>query len=356
MVVDVERERISNAWFGRISGCELGKPVEGLSMREGPEALADYLQEVEALPLRDYVPFRKGRIPERMRGTCRGEMTWAEQDDDINYTALALALLEQHGAALPTEEVARAWMWYLPPGQTWTAERAAYRVLLAKSNDRFAVSGEPGFDLAECAQNEFNDWIGAQIRADMYGWVCPGDPTLAADLARRDAELSHVEDGVYGAMYVAALAAAIPTSDDLDAAIERALEEIPSASRAAEAVRFGRSLSGLDDAPAQLHARYDGMSPVHTLNNLALVVWALHSYWDDYSTAVGEAVTAGWDTDCNGATVGALWGLSGRPVPAAWTEPWRGTVDIGLGGWGETSVQDLIDRTVVVANAIARDA
>jgi ADP-ribosylglycohydrolase len=353
MPVEVDPQRIRNAWLGRISGCELGKPVERFSMREGPAALSAYLDEVGALPLRNYVPYREGTIPASMRGTCLGEMSRAEQDDDINYTALALLMLEQHGTALSTADVARAWMLRLPPGQTYTAERAAYRVLLSKSHDRFAGGGEPGFDLAECAQNEFNDWIGAQIRADLYGWVCPGDPALAADLARHDAELSHVEDGVYGAMFVAALGAAIPTAADLDAALEQASAEIPADSRAADAVRFGRSLSGAPDATAQLHERYEGMSPVHTLNNLAVVVWALHTYWDDYSAAIGEAVIAGWDTDCNGATVGALWGLSGREIPALWTDPWNGAVDIGLGGWGETPVDELIDRTVAVARAIA---
>ena len=51
-----------------------------------------------------------------------------------------------------------------------------------------------------------------------------------------------------------------------------------------------------DDAVAQLQARYEGMSPVHTVNNLALVVWALLSHPDDFGAAIGEAVAAGWDT------------------------------------------------------------
>ncbi|MFQ5380269.1 MAG: ADP-ribosylglycohydrolase family protein [Dehalococcoidia bacterium] len=354
-MLEADPTRIRNAWLGRISGCELGKPVEGYAMRRGHKALRDYLERAGALPLRDYVPFIEGELPERVRNTCRGYLERAEPDDDINYTALALLLLEKHGRALTTADVAREWLMSLPAGQTWTAERAAYRVLLNRADDRFPVGGEPGFDLADCAQNEFNDWIGAQIRADLYGWVCPGDPSLAAHLVRRDAELSHVAEGVYGAVLVAALGAAIPAATSLDDALDRALQEIPAGSGAAEAVALGRSLVGVADAVERLHAAYPDMSPVHTLNNLAVVVWALRSWPDDCSAAVGEAVAAGWDTDCNGATVGGLWGLSGKPIPAHWTEPWGGRVHVGLAGWGEMPVGELVERTLSVAGRLAAD-
>ena len=46
-------ERIRAAWQGRISGCLLGKPVEMISMREGPEGLHSFLKDSGSLPLRD---------------------------------------------------------------------------------------------------------------------------------------------------------------------------------------------------------------------------------------------------------------------------------------------------------------
>jgi len=59
-MTDELRRRIRSAWDGRVSGCQLGKPVEPLSMREGHGVLTDHLGRTGALPP-------------------------AEPDDDINY-------------------------------------------------------------------------------------------------------------------------------------------------------------------------------------------------------------------------------------------------------------------------------
>ena len=202
-------QRLRAAWQGRISGCQLGKAVEQFSMVEGQPALAQYLNEAGALPLRDYVPHLPGSSIEKYAGVdcCRGRFDATAPDDDIHYSTLALILLEQHGLDLTTEDVARAWLNLLPVGMTFTAERAAYRILLERGHEWFAQGARPGFDVTECAENPYNDWIGAQIRADVYGWVCPGRPEKAAELARTDAALSHRDDGIHGAVFVAALGA-----------------------------------------------------------------------------------------------------------------------------------------------------
>ena len=345
--------RIRGAWEGRISGCLLGKPVEVLSFREGRKGVEAYLRQAGALPLRDYVPLVEGTLVDELgRQCCRGHISRAEPDDDINYTVMALLVLEDRGGAFCTEDVARAWLRLLPAGATWTAERWAYRTLLDNMADEFVNGDPPGFDLALCADNDYNDWIGAQIRADLYGWACPGRPALAADLATRDAMLSHRGEGVHGAAFIAALGAAIPVSKDLADATDIALCCIPRDSEAASAVRFGRELAGSGDAVDRLHAEYASLSPVHTLNNLALVMWALSSFEDDFSAAVGNAVAAGWDTDCNGATVGGLFGLTGKPIPESWTRPWNGRVGVSLAGYSEFQLDDLVDRTMAVTRTL----
>lgn len=347
------RDRIRSAWQGRICGCLLGKPVEVLSLRTGLAGLSAYLRAAGALPLRDYVPLVEGTLVESLgRSCCRGNIRRAEPDDDVDYTVLALLLLEQKGLDFDTADVARGWLKLLPAGSTWTAERAAYRTLLDRMNDEFVNGADAGFDLATCSDNEFNEWVGAQIRVDLYGWVCAGRPDLAAELARRDASLSHRGNGVDAAVFVAALAAAIPISGNLDVALHVALEHIPEDSRAADAVRFGSNLATLDDAVERLHANYQDLPPIHAVNNLALVVWALFSARGDFGAAIGNAVSAGWDTDCNGATVGGLFGLTGAEIPRAWTQPWQGRIGVSLGGHSELLLDDVVDRTIAIARGI----
>lgn len=353
-MLNVEPARVRAAWIGRISGCMLGKPVEVLSFEEGHSGVEAYLRRADALPLRDYVPLVEGTVVEaRGRQCCRDHIRRAEADDDINYTLLALMLLEKHGAALARADVARAWLNRLPAGATWTAERAAYRVLLDEMHPEFVNGDDAGFDLERCSDNEYNDWIGAQIRVDLYGWVCPGQPALAAKLARTDASLSHRGEGVHCAVFIAALGAALAATDDIDDALDIASKQIPSDTLAHEAVDLGRSVAGRPDAVALLRDRYADLSPVHSLNNLALVVWAITSADGDFSRAIGDVVAAGWDTDCNGATVGGLYGIAGKAIPEHWSTPWQGRVAFSMAGIDEISLDELVDRTVAVADRVA---
>ena len=350
---DAMRDRLRSAWQGRISGCLLGKSVEVLSFRTGLAGLRSYLKAAGALPLRDYVPLVEGTpVGALAQACCRGNIRRAEPDDDINYTVLALLLLEQEGIDFQTANVARYWLNLLPAGGTWTAERAAYRTLLDRMDNEFVNGADAGFDLADCSDNAFNDWIGAQIRADLYGWVCPGRPDLAADLAARDASLSHRGEGVNSARFVAALGAAIPAHSSLDAAFDAALGQVPDVSGVASAARLGRKLAGCADAVDRLHEHFAGLPPVHTLNNLAIVTWALFSADGDFGAAIGNAVAAGWDTDCNGATVGGLIGLTGIPIPEHWTGPWAGRVGVSLAGHSELQLDELVGRTAAVARRL----
>lgn len=347
------KSKIRQAWQGRISGCMLGKAVETFSMREGHAALHRYLDAVDALPLRDYIPFDPEHAsPHLFTPCCRDKLDHGLADDDINYSVLALMLLEEHGTELTTTDVARAWLKWLPVASTFTAERAAYKILLERGHEWFPEGHLLGFEITECADNPYNDWIGAQIRADVYGWVCPGKPELAAHLAGQDAALSHRGEGIHGAVFVAVLGSSLAGGDTIEKALERALGFIPEDSDCADVVRRAHLLRDNPDGGNVLREQFPNMSVVHTVNNLGLVVWALTRYPDDFDAAIGDVVAAGLDTDCNGATVGALWALQGKPIPAHWTTPWQNKVGVSLAGMTLLDLDSLVDRTVKVTQSL----
>ncbi|GAA3220343.1 ADP-ribosylglycohydrolase family protein [Oerskovia jenensis] len=340
--------RVHGAWTGRSAGCLLGKPVEKIP-RQGIE---DILRATGRWPLDTW--FTAVGLPEdvaaRWPWNRRSAPTSLEEnidgmpeDDDLNYPILALALLEKHGAAFTTDDVAQLWLDNLPAGRVFTAERAAYRNI---------VDARPVPETAT-HHNPFREWIGALIRTDVLGWVAPGDVRTAAYLAWTDARLSHTRNGVYGALWAAALASASMVCASVEDVLDAAQTVLPPDSRIAEAVRLGREAgaeagdvaTGLD----RIHAAYGDLHWVHVLNNAAVIAYALTKGAGDFGSSVSIAVTAGWDTDSAAATVGGVVGalLGTDGIGERWTAPLDGRIATSLPG-GEQRIDDLAARTVAL--------
>jgi ADP-ribosylglycohydrolase len=346
-------ERVGGGWLGRAVGCLLGKPVEKIP-REG---IRDILDSTGRWPLSGY--FTADGLPEDVaarwpwnrasRTTSLAEnINGMPEDDDLNYTMLAMSVLEQQGPDFTTDDIAAAWLSTLPAGRVFTAERAVYRNLL------------DGVEPVAAARrrNPYREWIGAQIRGDFYGWARPGDPRAAAALAWRDARLSHTRNGVYGAMWVAAMVAAACVCEDMDTVLDAGLSVVPAGSRLAAAVTEARELArgvvgageGFESAVDRFAAEYAGLHWVHVLNNAALTALAL-SAGEDFASAICLVVSGGWDTDSNGATVGSVRGtMAGRSaLPERWTAPLRDRLATSMPGFDDISFGELTERTLAVA-------
>lgn len=343
------RDKVNAAWLGRIAGCNVGKPVEWGSHWTA-EHIRDYLILADAYPLRDYVPVLDPmpvgfQLTECWPETTRGNVKGSARDDDIDYAILALHLLETYGSKLRTEDVGAAWTRLFPIEQVFTAERAAYINLIE------------GVTVPEVARrrNPYREWIGAQIRGDVFGYVNPGDPWAAAELSFQDASLSHVGNGTYGEMWAAALVAAAFTAASVREALESALAVVPPRSRLAEALRHVNELraSGItwEAALEEIQAAYDHYSWVHTINNAAAVSAALLWSEGDFITGVGNIVMSGWDTDSNGATVGSVLGiLTGTDnLPEHLIAPLENRTRSALFGFDNSVISDLADRTTNLA-------
>lgn len=347
---DALLDRIHGAWLGRIAGCMLGKPVEGWSK----DRIETYLKAVGEYPLADYVPPAPNPLPEGIeRGpnkwSSRGEWSHALMDDDTNYTIMGLKIMEEKGPEFTTVTVGHMWQQSLPVFHVCTAERQAYINLV----------NQLPIDLVPMHLNPYREWIGAQIRADFWGYCAPGDPELAAEFAYRDAALSHVKNGIYGEMFCAAAVSAALATTDLDDIIAAAANEIPAHSRLAETVSdclaWRRECATWEDAFARMLETYYGKySWVHTNNNLAIVLIGLLYGWPDYEKTVTISVAQGMDTDCNGATAGSIIGaaLGAKALPAKWTDPLGGKLESTVTGFALSDIEDLARRTLVQAKRV----
>jgi ADP-ribosylglycohydrolase len=277
-----------------------------------------------------------------------GRIDGSPRDDDTDYTVLATLVLEAHGPAFGPDDVAAEWLRRLPFMAVYTAERAAYRNLIAGHRPPRTAT----------LVNPYREWIGAQIRVDAYGYASPGDPERAATMAFADASVSHTGNGIYGAMWAAALIAAAFAETTMRAALDSALAVVPARSRLAEALRGVLALheQGLDWEAARdvLEARHGALSPVHTINNAAVVSAALLWGEGDFARTVALAVQGGWDTDCNGATAGSAFGaMHGRAaLPDEWIAPLHDRLRTGLFGVGELRISELAARSLALATAV----
>ena len=338
------------AWQGRCSGCLLGKPVEGKRSWQ----MEGYLQGQGRWPLDRY--FSKNASAELKAAHDFGESAWTvyeeditcmPEDDDTNYTATGLAIVKEQGAEFTPAGVARFWLGNIPILHVCTAERIAYKNL---------VMCIPPPDSASF-RNPYREWIGAQIRADFFGYVNPGDPARAAEFAWRDAAISHVKNGIYGEMWVAAMLAAAFVCDDIPTIIRAGLAQVPAQSRLTANVTRILDLRAADasyeDAVADLRTRWDETKAhdwCHTISNAEIVAIALLWGEYDFEKTICRSVMPGFDTDCNGATSGSVLGtlLGADRLPAKWIAPLRDTLLTGVAGFHKVSITQMAQETVAL--------
>jgi ADP-ribosylglycohydrolase len=338
-------DRIYGGWLGRAAGCALGKPVEGWPK----DRIDKFLGNADALPLENYLPFVERVMPDVHKPSTRGNIEYMDRDDDMDFPILGLLALEQKGASTTSRTIAHTWLSAMPFAMLYTAENAAYR--------NFVLSIWPPASAQH--RNPFREWIGAQIRADIFGYVAPGWPERAAELAFRDASISHDKNGIYGEMFVAAMIAAAFVYEDVGDIVAAGLGEIPKNSRLAEAVRdtleWCQHEEDWEKVWEKISEHYGHYHGVHTINNAALVTMGLYFGAKDYEQGIVCTVRGGWDTDCNGATVGSVLGVKfgAAALPDKWVGVLNDRLKSAVGGENDNKISDLASRTLEAAKVIA---
>jgi len=320
--------RIYSGILGKAIGVRLGAPVESTIWTQ--DRIRDTYGEITGY-LRDFRNFAA--------------------DDDTNGPIYFSRVLRDHGAGFTAEDMGRLWLNLAAEehGMFWwggfgrSTEHTAYANLKA---------GIPAPRSGSIAQNghAIAEQIGGQIFVDAWGWVNPGAPARAADMAARAASVSHDGEGLNGARWVAAAIAAAFTQPDIDAVIAAAMAQVSADSeyaRVAHAVlghhaaQPGDWRSCRDMLVADFgYDRYPGVC--HIIPNAGVLVMAVAYGRGDLCRTVEIATMAGWDTDCNAGNAGAIVGTFQTAQPG-WAR-YRGPINdvlIASGVLGSANIVDI---------------
>ncbi|MBQ8597374.1 MAG: ADP-ribosylglycohydrolase family protein [Lachnospiraceae bacterium] len=341
-------DKIYGAWMGRVCGCLLGKPVEGIRTKE----LHPLLKASDNFPMHRYIV--SGDITKEMYANYEFDLKdkcFADTvdgmpvDDDTNYVVLAQKIVEDCGREFTSADVAKAWLAYQPKDAYCTAERVAFC--------NFVKGYQP--PVSAIYKNPYREWIGAQIRGDYFGYINPGNPEKAAEMAFRDAAISHIKNGIYGEMFAAAMIACGAVTDSIEDIVKGGLAQIPASSRLYEAVTD--VLNGYDAGVSReacfagIHKRFDEHTAhgwCHTISNAMIVAAALLYGEGDFGKSICMAVETGFDTDCNGATVGSVLGMRNgiAGIGQEWLGPVNDKLHTSIFGVGTVSVKEMAEKTM----------
>jgi hypothetical protein len=199
----------------------------------------------------------------------------------------------------------------------------------------------------------YREDFAATTRADIWGYVFPGQPAKAAELAYRDAAGSHVKNGIYGALFSASMISAAFSISDVEEIVMTGLSAVPAESRLAEAIRNVIVRHGecndWQETWSQVNDTYGRYDDAHAIPNICAIVVGLLWGQEDFETSVSTAARCGTDTGSIVATVGSLLGVTheSHELPRACREQLN-----DVGGNGKVRISELARRTLDVVRKL----
>lgn len=304
---ELER-KIYACWLGKNIGGTLGGPHEG---KPGPLALEFY----------DPVP--EGVLP----------------NDDLDLQLVWLHHLRTSGAREVTPEIlGEAWIKHVqfPYDEYAISLRNAARGLTG------ATRGQ--------TDNYFGEGMGAAIRSEIWACVAPGQPQRAAGFAWADAVNDHCGEGVWAEVFFSALQSAAFGEKNHDVLLNQALDCLPSGSEIARAVALTRDeweKSGdWRRVRESVLATFGRPNFTHVTVNVCFTVLGWLAGDGDFGRSICIAVNCGYDTDCTGATLGALMGIiDPEGIPRHWQDPVGDAVVVSPPIVGIAPPRDLAELT-----------
>lgn len=285
-------------------------------------------------------------------------------NDDLDLQLVWLNAAEKHGKKLNSHILADYWMEYIVPN--WSEYG------MAKRNIRAGMLPP----LSGAVDNRYKDSNGAWIRTEIWACLAPGHPDLAVKYAIEDAIVDHADEGVYAAVFCAAVESAAFVCDDKEELIKIGLSYIPEDCITAKAVKLiiDCKKRGLDykEARAELFNKYpgtfgvtfhkekelirefpDGEPGMDAPNAIGIIMIGWLYGEDDFEKTLCITVNCGEDADCTAGTIGAILGImhGNHAIPEKWLKPINGVIntcciDLGSGISLPKTADELTDRVI----------
>ena len=279
------RKKIIGGLLGKAVGGTLGAPpYEGCT---GP------------LKLKYYDP-----VPEKML-----------PNDDLDLQILwACRLATDWNGVLSCANFARAWVENV--GFPWDEYGVAIK------NIKLGLKGR----LIGTYDNAVCDGMGAAIRSELWAFLAPGEPEKAVKYAEMDGCIDHTASGLEAEIFLAALESMAFVESDVRKLIDCGISFLPKDSYLKKLVRHTVKLCKSTDNVLKIRQELRDAYACHNFTdvhvNIAFMIAALLIGKGDFSKTVCTAVNFGCDTDCTGATVGALLGIiSPDCIEEKWLKP-----------------------------------
>ena len=353
--------RVFGSWLGRVAGDFVGVPVEGRPYELIKEKYGDITDFPEPIDLNHV-------------------------NDDEMYEIVALLAMEKYGINITSQQIGQEWLNLLSrEDNIFTAEIIAYNNLKAG-----ILPPQSGI-----LNNFYYDFIGAQMRADIWGQIAPGCPEIAKEYAKIDGCVSHAGVGIEGEVYLAVLISQAFFEPDIRNNIETALKYLPKKEDSLYTQTVLKAIDLYENNKTDFRAARQtlikdywlkelvskvvssslvfqrdfvrrivlntGMGMIHTLPNIGIIILSLlygaQDKDDPFGRSVCIAAMMGYDTDCNCGNIGALMGAiqGADKIPANWKDPLQDTFSTFVKGHEKWKISELARRIANIGEKVIKE-
>lgn len=311
MILDFKtyRDKVTGCWTGKNIGGVFGAPFEGKRQFNDVDF---YVQDLSMGP---------------------------PPNDDLDLQIVWLAAVERYGRNVNASILGEYWLSYVIPN--WVEYG------MGKANLRAGLVPP----MSGALDNDYRNSCGCYIRSEIWACLAPGNPALAAKYAFEDAIVDHADEGMQAEIFCAALQSAAFVESDPYKLIDIALSYVPAEGRFAAAIHAAleakRENVPFREAVARIHNAAPGTFGVQHCTceeakrlsdamgfatvgepgldapeNCGFFV-AAWLYGRDFGERMALCNSAGEDTDCTCATLGAVLGIidGASGLPEKWKAP-----------------------------------